>query len=50
MKSIHFNGSDDSIESTLRTIVSANQQAQRPRSSSGFVWRIGQRLKRYGET
>ena len=49
VKSIHFNGSDDTIELILRTSCFC-QSAQCLRSSSGFVWRISQRLTRYGDT
>ena len=49
MKTIHFNGSDESIELTSSNSY-CRQSAQCLRSSSGSVWRISQRLKRYGET
>ena len=40
MKAIHFNGSDDTSELILRTVISVG----------GFVWRISQKLTRFGET
>ena len=47
--SIHFKGSDETIDLILRTIISVNQLSVY-RASSGYVWIISQRLKRYGET
>ena len=48
MKSIHFNRSDETIELILPTVF--RQSAQCLRNSSESVWRVSQRLKRYGET
>ena len=47
MKSIHFNGSDETIELVLRTMISLNQISVY--GAVADMWRISQRLKMYGE-
>ena len=48
VKSIHFNGDDDTIELILRTIISVNQLSVYG-AAADLCGRISQRLTRYGE-
>ena len=48
VKSIHFNGSDDTIEMILPTVISVNQLSVY--GAVADLWRVSQRLERYGET
>ena len=48
--SIHFNGSDDTTELIDSSNNYFRQSAHCLRSSCGLLWRICQRLTRYGET